>query len=169
VSERRFIAPRVRLPLSDSPATPASSGVIAIYCPEQFEDPDKAAECAGRREILSGWRPGASGEDWSRAAQVLKRDLEAGRAGPDLDALVGPASARRIQDQRTLETLRAPSTLSPGGDGADDNIMGGIEAGRPNLGPSTPQPGWTVREDGVFSEQDLKEFEKALDEAEKNR
>lgn len=173
LSGRRFVRPQVQLPIGEQPVTPGSSGVIAIFCPEQFEDKDKAAECAGRREIRSGWRPGDSGEDWTRAAALLKRERQTGLTGPDLDKVVGPASARRIQDQRRIEDLRDFRRNVDGADaiaeGADDNLMRGVEGDRPDIGPSTPQPSWTLRDDGELTEEEIEKLKKELEDAEKKK
>ncbi len=172
-SSRRFIKPRVQLPLGEAPIVSGTSGVVAIFCPEEFDDENKAAECAGRRQILSGWKPGDSGEDYSGAVELLQQAREQGKTGPELDKLVSPAGARRIQDQRIIDSLRNPGddddvagAISQGG---DDNILRGVEGNRPDIGPSTPQPGWATREDGELTQKEIDELEEALREAEEKK
>ncbi len=173
LSGRRFVRPLVQLPLGEAPIDTGSSGVVAIFCPEEFDDKDKAAECAGRRELFSGWRPGDSGEDYSRAVKLLRDARKGGRTGPELDKLIGRKSARRLEDQRRIEQLRDFRRDVPGGaaivEGLDDNILGGVKSNRPDIGPSTQQPGWTLREDPDLTLKDIEELEKALKEAEKNK
>ena len=170
---RTFVAPRVQLPIGETPIDPGSSGVVAIFCPEQFEDDDKAKECAGRRELRSGWRPGDSGEDWSRATELLRSARERGQTGPDLDKIVGPIEARRIRNDRLLEGLEGARSgddrISNQADTADDNLSRGIEGNRPNIGPAPFEPNWSLPEDGELSQQEIDDLREALEEAEENR
>ncbi|MHA7873379.1 MAG: hypothetical protein ACX939_13605, partial [Hyphococcus sp.] len=170
-SGRRFMRPQVELPLGEAPATPGSSGVVAIFCPEEFDDEDKAEECAGRRELRSGWRPGDSGEDWSRATELLKGSRERGETAPSY----GPA-ARALQRQRDEELIRSVTdprrsqdSVNNLPDAGDDNIMRGVEGDRPDIGPAPFEPGWTRRDlpEGL-SQDDIDEIREALEEAERN-
>ena len=165
--------PRVQLPVGDTPITPGSSGIVAIFCPDQFENDDKAKECAGRRELRSGWRPGDSGEDWARATELLKRARERGQTGPDLDLVVGPIEARRIRNDRLLRDLEAArpndSRITNQADGADDNLSRGVEGNRPAIGPSPFEPNWSLPDDSELSQKEIDELREALEEAEKNR
>ncbi len=90
----RLAGARSRLPIVELPqiegqgsapgAVAGASGVVAIFCEEQFSDPNKIAECAGRVQILSGWRPGDSGEDYSRAVELIREAQRRGRGNqPD--------------------------------------------------------------------------------------
>lgn len=158
---RRFVRPKVELPLGETPINPGSSGVVAIFCPDEFDDREKIAECAGRPEIRSGWRPGDSGEDWSQAARVLKENQTAGRAGPDLDKVIGPRAARRIEDQERARDLYEPTRgvqdLSDpvGSIGADVGIGSG----------AGPEPSWTLREDGLLTEDEIEDLREELEAA----
>ena len=170
---RHFMRPRVQLPLGEAPINPGSSGVVAIFCPEEFTDDNKIEECAGRPEIRSGWRPGDSGEDWARATELLQRSREAGRTGPDLDKVIGVEAARRFDDARRIRDLRDPAR-SQGGvnnltDAGDDNIMRGVEGDRPAIGPAPFEPGWTFRDDSELTQEEIEELRRQLEEAEANR
>jgi len=84
----RFITPRqaiplpsVDLPVGETAAIPGQSGVVAIFCPDEFTNEDKQQECAGRTEIRSGWRPGASGENWDEATRLLRQERRGGGVG----------------------------------------------------------------------------------------
>ncbi|GJL92090.1 MAG: hypothetical protein DHS20C04_17490 [Hyphococcus sp.] len=174
---RSFIAPQVALPqvdLSGAPLPdgaaailPGDSGVVAIFCPEQFTNADKQEECAGRREIRSGWRPGASGEDWSRATELLKRDRERGITGPT----VGPAyeTRRDAIDYGRVEELRdfrrTQNDVNNLPDAGDDNLNRGVEGNRPPIAPPAFEPSWTLRDrpEGI-SQKDLDELERRIKE-----
>ncbi|MBI1366950.1 MAG: hypothetical protein GC153_13465 [Alphaproteobacteria bacterium] len=164
-SPSRLALPKVDLPEGEKSDGGGKSGVVAIFCPEQFKNKDKAAECAGRTQILSGWKPGSSGEDWSQAISVLKAERAAGKTGPDLDKVVGPDVARRMLDDqraRALEDPRRGLADSPAVP-SDSNLTGGW--GRPDIGPKPLQPNWTLREDPLVTDKDVRKLGKALDAA----
>lgn len=165
---RRFVLPQVDLPTGDAAAAPGASGVVAIFCPEQFDNDDKIAECAGRTEIRSGWRPGASGEDWSEAARLLRRGREAGTGAPDSALILGPGEARRRQDARAVESLRDPRRSMDGlNDQAGESVSNSQgQLGRPAIGPAPFEPSWTLRDDPNVSRRDLRRLERELEEAE---
>ena len=174
---RRFVLPQVALPQVDSsvPALapgeaildPGASGVIAIFCPEQFTNEEKQKECAGRPEIRSGWRPGASGEDWSRATELLKNDRNRGitgpTAGPVADTLTRRRDLQRMEDLRDFR--RSADDINNLPDAGDDNLMRGIEGNRPNIGPAPFEPNWTLREDNGLTQKEIDELKKQLEEA----
>lgn len=166
-----FMAPsRLPLPMVDLPegevaVSPGSSGVVAIYCPEQFIDPDKAAECAGRVEIRSGWTPGSSGEDWSEAIRLLRADRADGTkgGGGGLATVVGPDAAQRIEDEERIKDLTdfrragVDASMDPVGSISDDV----------NVGAAPIEPGWTLRDDSELTQKELEKLEKALEKAER--
>lgn len=163
----RLPLPAVNLPEGALPATPGSSGVIAIFCPEEFTDKDKAAECAGRTEIRSGWRPGASGEDWSEAIRLLKQDRANGQVATDPSAIFGPEAARAMRDQQQLDQAQFPRAVDindPAGE-ASRNLEDTL--GQPDIGPGAANPNWNLREDPNVSQKKLRELEKALEDADK--
>lgn len=163
---RRFNLPAVDLPKGDTPVKPGSSGVMAIFCPEEFTDKDKAAECAGRTEIRSGWRPGASGEDFSKAAAVLKQRRQEGDFSGD-DVRYGTDLARAANDrarQEDIEDFRRGQ--------ADDLGKTGIAsdpsaADRPDLSGPGAEPSWTRRDDPLVDQKDVEKLRKELEEAER--
>ncbi len=173
---RSFVLPQVALPSMALPEgalpegeaaiAPGSSGVVAIFCPEHFTDEEKQKECAGRPEIRSGWRPGASGEDWSRATELLKRDRDQGVAGPS----AGPVyeTLQRRRDFERVEELRdfrrSQDDVNNLPDAGDDNIMRGVEGNRPNVGPAPFEPSWTLRENGELSQKEIEELKKQIRE-----
>lgn len=167
----RFALPTVNLPEGNAAITPGSSGVVAIFCDEQFDDKEKAAECAGRTEIRSGWRPGASGEDWSEAARLLKQERTAGRDGVDPSAIYGTAAGRSIEDARRAQDLtdfrRSQDGLNDPAGVAAGNLNRTL--GQPDIGPDAFEPSWTLREDPDLTQKDLDELEDQLREAEENR
>ena len=169
VLTRRFTLPRVALPTGDTTIEPSTSGVVAIFCPEEFSNEDKAAECAGRREILSGWRPGQGTEDFTRAEQLLRRARTAGQTGPDLDKVVGTISSRRIRDADQINSLndfrRGVGETGNVANSFSDNLAGDS----PNVGPPPLEPTWTFREDGELTQKEIEELEEALREAEENK
>ena len=161
---RRFNLPAVDLPKGDTPVKPGSSGVMAIFCPEEFENEDKAAECAGRTEIRSGWRPGSSGEDFSKAAAILRQQRQEGdfsgdnvRYGTDL-ARAANERARR----NDLEDFRRGQAedLNNAGLASDP-----AAANRPNLTPPGAEPSWTRRDDPLVDREDVEKLRRELDEA----
>ena len=180
LSGRTFVLPRVALPSmnlpegspppGDAAIQPGDSGVVAIFCPEQFTDEEKQKECAGRPEIRSGWRPGASGEDWSRATELLKQDRNRGVTGPT----AGPAAEliyRRRELERTEDLQdfrRSMDGVNNLPDAGDDNIMRGVEGNRPDIGPKAFEPSWTLRDDSELTQQEIEQLEKELREAEED-
>ena len=166
----RMMLPSVDLPEGEIASVPGSSGVVAIYCPEQFDNEDKQAECAGRTEIRSGWRPGSSGEDWTEAVRLLRQARREGRDGVDPALLFGPEIARRMEDElraQDLEDFRrsADDINEPF---QEDNLTRGL--GRPSgIEPPPFEPSWTKRDDPEFDQKDLEKLREALDEAERNK
>ncbi|WP_306253352.1 hypothetical protein [Parvularcula sp. IMCC14364] len=143
-----------------------SSGVVAIFCPEQFDNRDKAEECAGR-EILSGWT--RTTEDWSGITSALRRGGvsvpdETGQYGPgwrgalaeneeyyerrDLGLIIGRDAARRLEQQRGYEQLKQASV---GTEATTDATAQSLD----NLGAAVPcyvddcnwEPSWTITQD----------------------
>lgn len=165
-SGRRFALPPVDLPKGDTTAAPGTSGIVAIYCPEEFTDKEKIAECAGRPEIRSGWRPGSSGEDFSKAAAILKNRNKHGDFSGDATTF-GPEIARQIQQRRKMEDLedfrKRPDVENAGI--ANDPAAGT----RPGLAPNMPDPSWTRREDPNVNLEDVEKLRKELEEAEKRK
>lgn len=172
----RFGRPRMPLPSVDLPEgqaaiTPGQSGVVAIFCPEEFKDKEKAAECAGRTEIRSGWRPGVGKEDWSEAVRLLKKDREAGRAGASPSDIYGAKVGGAMEDAAAVEALKdfrktqAP-LANPAGE-ASGNLNRTL--GQPDIGPKTPEPSWTLRDDPLVTRKDAEKLREALEEAEKKK
>jgi len=154
------------LPDVDLPEAQAGgpAGVVALRCNDIFSDPDKAAECAGRPEIRSGWTRGE--EDWSGIVSSLRRG---GINVPDDGPLIGPPTddlpegsvyyepfdeglligrdrARWLRNERKFDEWKGASMgvseqMSP-----VDNIYSG-------MGINTPyfldrwEPSWTLRDD----------------------
>jgi hypothetical protein len=169
-----FGRPRVPLPSVDLPegqaaALPGQSGVVAIFCPEEFADADKAAECAGRTEIRSGWRPGASGEDWSEAVRLLKQDRAAGRTGTDPSAIYGPRAGGAIKDAEAVRELkdfrRSVDAINDPAGANSGNLNDTF--GRPDIGPGEYDPSWTLKEDPELRAKDVRKLERELEEAER--
>lgn len=161
---RRFVLPQVALPQGEAAINPGDSGVVAIFCPEQFEDDDKAKECAGRREIRSGWRPGASGEDWSRATELLKGTRERGIVGPTAGPVAEQLArerARALVDEMR-DPRRSQDSVNNLPDAGDDNIMRGVEGDRPNVGPRPFEPSWTLRDESQLTEEEKRRIEEEL-------
>lgn len=173
--EDPFLARRPALPAVDLPQgalapAPGSAGVVAIFCPETFEDADKIAECAGRPEIRSGWRPGASGEDWSEAVRLLRGAREAGGSGAGDAATFGPELARQIEQrarQEALELGRRGTGIDDPAGAASSNLDRTL--GQPDLGRPAPEPGWTLPEDPNVSQRRLRQLERDLERAEEER
>ncbi|HXI88078.1 MAG TPA: hypothetical protein VNH64_11500, partial [Parvularculaceae bacterium] len=164
-SPSRMALPAVDLPEGVKEQGGGKSGVVAIFCPEQFKNKDKAAECAGRTQILSGWKPGSSGEDWSKAIALLKADRAAGKSGSDIEKVVGPEAARRIKDAENVKGLtdfRRNADKTPGAPN-EDNLTAGW--GRPNIGPQPFNPNWTLRDDPLVTNKDVSKLGKDLDAA----
>lgn len=175
----RKALPKVDLPAGAQVAAPGASGVVAIFCPEEFTNKDKAAECAGRTDIRSGWRPGASGEDWSEAVRLLKQARQRGEGGADPAATFTPEVARSLQrDYRDRDGASRPAIL--GGPAASTDGFGGVEnkvapsndnlergLSRPSIGTAEPLSADQRRDQAPVSNRDIKKLERALDEAEK--
>ena len=180
---RSFILPRVQLPTAGAPVAalpegqattlPGQSGVVAIFCPEEFRNnPDKIEECAGRTEIRSGWRPGASGEDFSKAARLLRKNRETGFTGQNAGGQFSPEETRRFLEAQRRRALQDPrrsagaindlgTTFGEQGNNAASN--------RPNIGPRPVEPSWTLREDPNLSAKDLERLRRDLEKAESER
>ena len=158
--------PPLSLPQSgDVAADPGSAGSVAILCPEHFSDDDKAKECAGRREILSGWRPGDSDEDWSRATALIGEARSRGDVGPDLELVIGEKAVRELKDQRIEEELTRPGRTVQDLSDPVGSVGGDIGIGS----GAGPEPGWAYREDGQLSQEEIDEFERKLREAQANQ
>jgi len=158
--------PPVDLPKGETSAVPGTSGVVAIYCPEEFTDKEKIAECAGRPEIRSGWRPGSSGEDFSKAAAVLKDRRKHGDFSND-DVTFGPELARQAEERKRiddLEDFRRKQGLDKAGVATDP-----AAGTRPDLVPPSPEPSWTRRDDPLVDKEDVEKLRKELEEAEKRK
>lgn len=167
----RLPLPSVDLPEGQAATLPGQSGVVAIFCPEEFKDKDKAAECAGRTEIRSGWRPGVGREDWSEAIRLLKRDRAAGRAGTDPSAILGPKAGGAIKDAEAIGELkdfrRSVDAINDPAGGNSGNLNETF--GRPDIGPPDYDPSWTLKEDPTVRQKDLKRLERDLEEAARAR
>ncbi len=199
--------PRSLLPLVDLPTiegvegnenTPlgafaGASGVVAIFCKEQFENPDKIAECAGRVQILSGWRPGDSGEDYSKAVEYLREAQRRGQGtSPQFrntlgeivdDPLFGPvdetvlqAFRRRVRarqaengnraraDQTSRRSLTDLADPSAGSIHSEEN---GIDIGPGPVGRRpVERPSRTIRDVERFQRRE-REIEERLKERDK--
>lgn len=161
----RLALPPVDLPKGETSAVPGTSGVVAIFCPEVFTDKEKIAECAGRPEIRSGWRPGASGEDFTKAAAALKDRRRHGDFSND-DVTFGPELARQAEERRRIEELGGKS----GGDDVDAGIGRDPAAGtRPDFVPPGDEPSWSRRDDSLVDQAEVEKLRKALEEAEKKK
>jgi hypothetical protein len=166
----RAALPQVDLPEGEAAAVPGQSGVVAIYCPKEFANKDKAAECAGRTEIKSGWRPGASGEDWSVAVRLLKKDQQAGRVGASPSEVFGPEQGQAIEDAANAAALRDfRRTVGRGLDDPAGATSGNLNEtlGQPDLGPAENEPSWTLREDPNVDQKQVDKLKKALEDAER--
>jgi hypothetical protein len=165
---RRLALPSVDLPKGDASAVPGTSGVVAIFCPDEFKDKEKIAECAGRPEIRSGWRPGSSGEDFSKAAAVLKAQRKHGDFSND-ETTFGPEIARQLERRRRIEDLedarKSQSDVIGAHAGASDPAAGT----RPDLGGADAEPGWTRRDDPLVDQKDIEKLRKELEEAERRK
>ncbi len=159
------------LPEIDLPEVGASgsSGVVAIFCPDVFDDPEKAAECAGRPEIRSGWTK--TNEDWTDITASLRRggiNLPVAKSnydGPawraplaeneqyyeptDKGLIIGRDAARTLADARGYQQLKKASF----GTEQTTNLIGQSLG---NLGGEVQcftsacdewQPSWTLRDD----------------------
>jgi hypothetical protein len=164
----RFSLPKVDLP-QGAKAAPGTSGVVAVFCPEEFKNKDKAAECAGRTDIRSGWRPGASGEDFSKAAKVLQQRRQEGDFSGD-GVTYGPAIAREADEarrRRDLEDFR--KSQGSVNDLGTNQTQDPAAATRPNIGPADFEPSWTKREDPLVDQKDVDKLKRDLEQAEKDK
>lgn len=165
---RRMALPSVDLPKGDKATNPGTSGVVAIYCPEEFIDKEKIAECAGRPEIRSGWRPGSSGEDYSKAVAVLKDRRRHGDFSND-NVTFGPELARQAEERRRQEDIKdqraSQRDLHGSGVGGSDPAAGT----RPDFSKPGAEPGWTRRDDPLVDEKDVEKLRKDLEAAEKRK
>lgn len=132
-------------------------GIVAIYCPDAFENADKAAECAGRVQIRSGWTPPASlREDWGRIAKELRRQVV---RAPELGVILGPEEAERVIEERRVRELfdarRGVAREMP--TGADDawRRSGGVV---PDIGPPPVEPSWTLRAEPTLTDRQIREL-----------
>jgi hypothetical protein len=163
---RRMALPPVDLPKGETSAVPGTSGIVAIYCPEEFTDKEKIAECAGRPEIRSGWRPGSSGEDFSKAAAVLKDRRKHGDFSND-DVTFGPELARQAEERKRVEDLedfRRKQDLDKAGVATDP-----AAGTRPDLVPPSSEPSWTRRDDPLVDKEDVEKLRKELEDAERRK
>ena len=158
----RLALPDVDLPEGDTPSAPGQSGIVAIFCPDEFEDKEKAAECAGRPEIRSGWRPGGSGEDFSRAVELLRQQRE--RGGYSAGAYGSPEQ-RQAEDMRRQQDLadfrKSQDSLNALGAQSNDPAA----RSRPDIGPGAVEPSWTRRNDPLVDQKDVDRLKRELDEA----
>ncbi|GGD18500.1 hypothetical protein GCM10011342_28960 [Aquisalinus flavus] len=165
------------LPDVDLPQARAGgpAGVVALRCNDIFSDPDKAAECAGRTEIRSGWTRGD--EDWSGIVSSLRRGgIDVPDDGPligpptgdlpegsvwyepfDEGLLIGRDRARWLRIEQKFDEWKGASQgvseqMSP-----VDNIYSG-------MGIDTPyflerwEPSWTLRDDPYVDPQIIDEL-----------
>lgn len=195
--------PRRRLPLVELPeiagqtsgaagALAGANGIVAIFCEEQFTDSNKIAECAGRVQILSGWQPGDSGEDYSRAISLIREAQRRGRGntrefgvtGEDIinDPLFGPVdnaflntfqrrAAARTNTAQQEAKGRGLSSLNDVGDPTAGSISAaesGLDIGPGPLGrvPVAP-PSRTIRDVRKF-ERDQRKLEEERRELERS-
>ena len=174
-NQTRFVRPRQALPLpsvdlpeGETPVSPGESGVVAIFCPEEFINEDKQAECAGRTEIRSGWRPGSSGENWDEAIRLLKRERREGIRAGSPQSIFSPSVARRIEDEIRARELsdprRSQDDINNQAQSANSNLDNAL--GRPDIGPAPFEPSWNRREDPIYDQGDIDRLEKELREAE---
>jgi hypothetical protein len=158
----RAALPQVDLPEGETSSAPGQSGVMAIFCPDEFKDKEKAAECAGRPEIRSGWKPGGSGEDFSRAVDLLKQQRERGDYSAGKFGTEAQRRAEELQKQLELNDFRKSQ---------DDINNLGLESNdpaagtRPDIGPAAVEPSWTRRDDPQVDQKDINQLKKELDAA----
>lgn len=176
----RAALPKVDLPAGAASGAPGDSGVVAIYCPKQFrKNKDKAEECAGRTEIRSGWKPGASGEDWSRAVDLLKQARRRGQSGAEPGVTFAPGAQRRLDED--FRNRDAPTRVI-GGQSPAKSGMGGVEAPAPAPGdnldagidrsqsaPKDFAPPDQRRDRAPLSDAELKKLREQMEKAEKER
>lgn len=173
----RAAIPKIDLPPGAQSGAPGASGVVAIFCPKEFRNKDKAAECAGRTEIRSGWRPGASGEDFSKAVRLLKEQRAQGRTGADPGVTFTPSTARRLDQEnatrdaagRVIGPHTRPTTgfggLESPAPAAGDNIEAGID--RSQTAPKEFTPPNQRRDRAPLTEAEQRRLREKLRDAEK--
>ena len=173
---RSFDLPDIALPEGQGGGP---TGVVAIYCPQIFSDPDKAAECAGR-DIRSGWQ--RTNEDWSTiAGSLLRGGVNVPRVplyGPDwrdplgpnetyyeaqdLSVILGPKIARAVEDERKGRWLKE-------GQQGVFQMTNPTTQSASNYGIGTPyyleswEPTWAQREDPSISLRDLERLKRDYD------
>ena len=177
--------PAVALPDTDQGlGTP--DGLVALSCYEQFSDPDKAAECAGR-EILSGWQGEVAdlGGDWVKVAREMRRGARLPRYGPDPygdladnESIYQPQDPR-FQSKEFLELGRYREAFDSEAEyrkflSTYDN-RSYISMSNPALADhGTPiseplsgwRPSWMLREDPVIDRKAMEEIARIAREAE---
>ncbi|MEQ1931653.1 MAG: hypothetical protein ABL957_14145, partial [Parvularculaceae bacterium] len=129
------------------------------------------AECAGRTEIKSGWRPGVGREDWAEAVRLLKKDRAAGRAGVAPSDVYGAEVGGAIEDAAAVDALKdfRKSQDPVNNQAADGSANLNRTLGQPDIGPKAVEPGWTLRDDPLVSRDEAEKLRKALEEAEKKK
>lgn len=164
-----------QIDLAERGAAGGPSGITAIYCPDEFDDPDKAAECAGRPEILSGWK--YEDEDWSDMAAALRRggvnvkpskpyigaphrrplaDNESYYEPFDEGLIIGRDAAKRNEMARKGEWLKDPRReVASVMDTASHSMSNLGDAEVTNYITDTWQPSWTLREEPELSLDDI--------------
>jgi outer membrane biosynthesis protein TonB len=164
----RLPLPAIDLPEGTASAAPGQSGVVAIFCNEQFRDKDKAAECAGRTDLRSGWRPGASGEKWDEAIRLLREGRARGEDGPD--PRYDPNFAVRAEELKSVDDL-TDFRKSQDAVNAPQNQEPSIlhEGDRPAIGGKAFEPSWTLKDDPDVSAKDAEKLKQELEESEKNK
>lgn len=176
-SDAGIALPEVTLPTVD-PGAGVQDGIVALSCYDQFSDPDKAAECAGRA-VLSGWQADVAkiGEGWDSIARGLNRGkVPIPYYGPDRygdlapnERLYAPQNPRYLpqedmflgryreafdsrEEYEKFLAMRDPrksfNVLAPG----SPQGYGGGES----VPLSGWQPSWMLREDPVLDNDDLK-------------
>jgi hypothetical protein len=170
-SRPRMALPKVDLPKGEQAISPGESGLVAIDCNKEFSNKEKAAECAGRTEIRSGWRPGLSKEDWSEATRLLKKERMAGRTGVSPTDIYGPEVGGAMEDAAAVEALKdfrkSQDGVNKQAADSSDNLNRTL--GQPDIGPEAVEPSWTLRDDPLIDREDAEKLRKALEEAEKKK
>lgn len=152
------------------------SGVIAIYCLKEFVDAEKAAECAGRPEIRSGWVKGA--QDWSDITAALRRG--GGPTQPEIGApyrrpladneryyqsedgryIIGASAAHRLERERKAAWLgdetRGVMAVMDSSSQSMSNLSG---AEVTNYITNQWEPSWTLREDPDIDLADIERLQ----------
>lgn len=180
--QRAAPLPEVDLPEAQS-GGPA--GVIALQCYEIFSDPDKAAECAGRTEIRSGWT--AEGTDWSGIVSSLRQggiDAKEGQPlyGPAQASLprgndftsnfgergyLGPKVADDLHDIERFQAMKDPrSTISEMQSPVDNQFSNLGDGGTVPLFLERWEPSWVLKDDPYV---DQKLIDEMIRESERHR